>query len=65
MYLEQGDYFSAPLFASISHSESNASLKTLEICEVAVNVKFVKLDDGSIVDLIAIPDRDFALDAAI
>ena len=63
--MEQGNYFSAPLFASISHSESNASLKTLEICEFAVNVKLVKLYDGSIVDLKAIPDCDFALDAAI
>ena len=52
MYLERSDYFSAPLFASIGHSESNASLKTLEICEVAVNFKLVNVDDGSIVDMI-------------
>ena len=51
MFLEWGDYFSALLFVSISHSESNASLKTLEICEVAVNFKPVNINDGSIVDL--------------
>ena len=51
MYFEWGNYFSAPLFASMSHSESNASLKTLEICEVAVNFKLVNINDGSIVDL--------------
>ena len=40
-------------------------VKTLEIWQVSINFKLVKLDDGSIVDLRAIPDCDFAFGVAI
>ena len=36
------------------------SIKTLEIYQVSVNFKLLKLDDGSVVDLKAVPDCDFA-----
>ena len=42
-----------------------AAGKNLKIWQVSVNFKLVKLEDGSIVDLKAIPDCDFAFAAAI